>query len=69
MNDTCTFVGAIVLIIVAVAIALGMPFAQIWAVNLLFGTSIKYTLINWFAVAILNSSIKISTTRFDRKKQ
>ena len=32
------------------------PFIQIWAVNTLFKTSIEYSMLNWAAMMILNSS-------------
>jgi hypothetical protein len=27
-----------------------VPFAQIWAINTLFGTTVAYNLTNWFAI-------------------
>lgn len=53
-TETCTIVGAFFLIALGTAIFLGLPFAQIWALNTLFKLSIEYSLINWFAVVILN---------------
>lgn len=53
-SDTCTIVGAFFLIALAVALVLGMPLAQIWALNTLFKLNIEYSLINWFAVVVLN---------------
>lgn len=46
------------LIVIALILIVVMPFIQIWAVNTLFKTSIEYSLLNWFAVIILNTSIR-----------
>jgi hypothetical protein len=47
--------ASLFVILTTIAIALLMPFAQIWAINTLFGTHINYNLINWFAIVILSA--------------
>lgn len=53
MKDSdALFVIFIAMFVVAVLIL--MPFAQIWAINTLFGLHIPYSLKNWFAIVILS---------------
>ena len=46
----------IIFLIALIFIVLG-PFIQIWAINTIFKTTIEYSLLNWFCVMILNSSV------------
>ena len=45
-----------ILILALFFIGMG-SFIQIWAVNILFKTSIEYSMLNWAAMMILNSSL------------
>jgi len=56
----------LLLIIVAAILLIVMPFVQIWAINTLFKTTIEYSWLNWFAISILNASLK--NISWDRKK-
>jgi hypothetical protein len=47
----------IIIFLAAFLLIIAGPFAQIWAVNTLFKTSIEYSWLNWFCVILLNSSI------------
>lgn len=51
-----------ILIVALFFIAFG-PFIQIWAVNTLFKTNIEYSLLNWAAVIVLNSSVSAFSYR------
>lgn len=53
-------------VIMALLLLVLMPFLQIWAVNSLFGTTISYTMSSWFAVIVLNATLK--TISFNRTK-
>jgi hypothetical protein len=46
-----------IIFIVALFFIIAGPLIQIWAINTLFKTSIEYSVINWAAMMILNSSI------------
>lgn len=46
-----------IIFIVALFFIIAGPFIQIWAINTLFKTSIEYSVINWAAMMILNSSV------------
>jgi len=47
----------LIILIVALFFIVVGPFIQIWAVNTLFKTTVEYSLLNWFCVMILNSSV------------
>lgn len=46
---------AVLLLILVIALIIGVPLLNIWAVNTLFALSIPYTLKTWFASAVLAS--------------
>lgn len=54
-EEIYTLFGGVIVVLLVFGIILGMPFAQIWAVNTLFKTGIEYNLVNWFAMILLNS--------------
>lgn len=57
-----------IVVIVAVLICLvAVPFAEIWAVNTLFGTSIPYNAMNWLAVVVLNFCLRAPTPKIEKK--
>ena len=47
----------ILLFVLALFFIVVGPFIQIWAINTLFKTSIEYSMLNWAAMMILNSSL------------
>jgi len=58
MNSIQIF-GAAMLIVLIIA---GMPLLLIWALNQLFNLSIQYTFLNWIAMIIVGSFLKIVFT-------
>ena len=44
---------AILIIVLAIAAAIGGPIAAIWSLNTLFGLAIEYTFYNWLAAFFL----------------
>ncbi len=60
--------GVFFLVLLVFVAVLAVPFIQIWAVNTLFKTNIEYTLVNWLAVFVLNSTVKIATHQTNSKK-
>jgi len=67
-KDFYIFLGAFFAIVFLVAIAIAVPFSQIWAINTLFKTEIEYNPVNWFAMILLNSFFaRISTYQKHQK--
>lgn len=66
-EDIGFLIGAVMVVLLATAIILGLPFAQIWAVNTLFQTNIEYNLFTWLAVLVLNSTLKLATYKYEKK--
>ena len=56
MKNDALMVGAFVALVIFLVLA--VPIAQIWAVNTLFGTHVRYSFINFLAVIVLNSTLK-----------
>ena len=52
--------NALLIIALALFLVVVGPFVQIWAVNTLFKSSVEYSLLNWFCVIVLHSSLKLS---------
>ena len=50
IQGTIGVIGVIALVVLLVAF---IPLVFIWAVNTLFTLSIKYTVMNWFAAAVI----------------
>lgn len=65
---TTDFVFVSVVAVFALVVMALMPFAQIWAINTLFGTKIAYNLTNWFAIVIL-SCFWLRVPSVSRKKE
>lgn len=61
-NQTNTNKALAVLLVILLFLAIWLcgPLIAIWAINTLFGTSIAYTLLNWFAALILLVLLKSS---------
>lgn len=62
-SDAGTIATALALLIAVVAIiglAILWPFVVIWAVNLIFGTTIAFTFLTWLAVIVLISLLRIN---------
>jgi len=55
--DSYGIIGAIAIIILAIAGICAWPLCCIWAVNTLFGLSISYTFEMWLASLVLNVAL------------
>lgn len=50
-------VGAMLgLVVLIIGLIIAVPLIQIWALNTLFGLSIKYTVWTWLAAAVLTGT-------------
>lgn len=67
-DDIFVVIGAALALLLVFVAIIGVPFAQIWAVNTLFSTKIEYSLINWLAVFVLNGTFKAASYNYEKKK-
>ena len=65
-------VGAVVLVLLLIAIIVFQPFIIIWAINVLFGVGIPYTFKTWLAmftiIMVIRSNSAASSNSKDKKK-
>lgn len=59
--------GNLLVVVVALAYLVFMPFIWIWGANQLFALSIEYSLVNWFAAVAL-STFFAQPTKMSMKK-
>ena len=65
-------VGAVVFVLLLIAIIVFQPFIIIWAINVLFGVGIPYTFKTWLAmftiIMVIRSNSAASSNSKDKKK-
>lgn len=65
-TNTNETLAILLVILLLLAIWLCGPLISIWAVNTLFGTSIAYTMLNWFAALVLMGLLKGTCSSMSR---